>query len=251
MTIERTPFSKENIPLQEREKELQQILQDVNYRTKEYDSFCEAFLRPISGDFLKQYAQKRETFDAERFRIQPRVSWRLNSEEMRTRPRPEWIYEEEFSTDIEEKAILEAPFAYTLEYETSSGNWQVLSIIGFRPDFERKILLLDQLQGVSSVGKDAKTYKESRRARMKITSPDSSMLVSPEHILYDAARALAKAQGMKYIGLRKSAYNKYREIHQRRLAYPEGARDTIYDRVSKDRQHRILQKTAYTFERIE
>ena len=248
MKFERKPFLRGKGGLGEREQGIRKEMTEVGYGFKEYELFRRAFLRPISKQFLRQYAQNSATFNLARFRIQPRLA--KMGEELTGRLVPNWTYDKKSGwSDIEGHVFLDAPFGYTLEYKTDDDKWEIISTIAFRPDFDRHLLLIDQLQGGSTSRRT--TTHEGRRARFKVTNPDQSKLTSPEHVLYDVALALAKDQNFKFVGLRKSEHSKYPDItrrgeEDRRIV----SSSTTYQTVSNARDHRNIPFTAYTFERL-
>lgn len=249
MGSEQNPFLRSKKGLAEREKGIRKEMTEVGYRFKEYETFRKAFLQPISKQFLKQYAQNPLTFNASRFRIQPRLA-KMN-EELTGRLVPDWTYDKKSGwSDLEGHVFLDAPFGYTLEYKTKDDKWEIISTIAFRPDFDRHLLLIDQLQGGSTSRRT--TTHEGRKARFKITAPDPMRYMSPEHALYAVALALAKSQNMTYVGLRKSEHSKYPDVSRRgEESRRIESSSTTYKIVSNTRAHRNIPFTAYTFEKIE
>ena len=205
-------------------------LDDAGISREVYEKFLESFYE-IPHEFQKllkdKYAKKPETFQEEKFDIRPMISsgikLALPYMETINPPMNDWI---------EHWVNIDAPFSYAMRFEDEQ-----ISVVSFRLDFKRKLLIVDQLQG----GTTSDLQKQSRvagRARNRIGIDG----LGPEGVMYDMAEELARRIGMRGIALRKWGYSLWRD-DKKELG------NTIYDRVARLKGHKILDGTAYTFER--
>jgi len=151
--------------------------------------------------------------------------------------------------------FLDAPFAYCLLYKTrEKENWAVISVISFKPDFARKVLNIDQLQGgdtelrsrivrarldrqrkEDTATKTASQIKEERRARMKFKE-------APEDVLFNIVKDLSISVGMEELGLRKPSRSLWGKVKEGKIPlYARIAKK--YDMRESRRHHFILPLT--------
>src|ERR1043166_5096998 len=91
---------------------------------------------------------------------------------------------------------INAPIVYKLRYSKNGipSNTETISMVSFRIDMKRKIILIEQAQG-SSTSKPPSPDGYAARKLFK--------RAMPEFALYDAVRVLARRLGIEYIGVRK------------------------------------------------
>ncbi len=166
---------------------------------------------------LEEYAQNPATFPKERYALRGLISADKQSHD------PNGTYSSRGSYSLEpdsdNRLFIDAPFAYSLQYLRDDGAWETITVASFVPDLEKKVILIDQLQGGDT--QRGRVTNEARRARMKFKE-------QPEQILFDAVEDLGQRTSMRGIGLRKSETIKWMTVQNARK---EG-KVTVYDKVS-------------------
>lgn len=176
-------------------------------------AFIDAFLAVEQR--LDRYSIKLSTFPTSRFRVVPLAADDKNVYDIRAdyKSRSDIVHDTFSRSDF----FLDAPLGYALVYQTSSGKWEPISSIAFVTDYQRKRILVDQLQGGSTTRSEASN--EGRRARLKFTK-------SPEEVLFEMVKALAHKTGMTSVGLRRQEANVWKDV-------ASAQKDTAYQRVAR------------------
>lgn len=112
------------------------------------------------------------------------------------------LYGNQGHTDISLTAHLDAPCAYTLDYQRTDGKKEIISVVSFLPSFKDRTLYIDQIQG--GAGFKHQSSQEARRIRFK--------LADPELVLVMQVIALARMQGFARVAIRKTEANKYQKV---------------------------------------
>ncbi len=169
------------------------------------------------GDaLLRSYAESPESFPSHLYTFTPSVA-ALNSAYCHDYNYRGILYVDDPLS--QEKVYVDAPFAFILSHKIGT-RWSPISVASFIPDFANERLLVDQLQGgdTHNYWFHKEIRNKARRARMKFS-------ISPEEMLFIAARRVGYESGLSEIGLRKSMANRYYTQVLRR-------KEPVYDRVA-------------------
>lgn len=193
---------------EEKEKALEEF-------TKHFIDLAHSASRKLAEAPFAQHLQKPDTFHTsrERFKIRPLIGRNPFGYTSA------YSYGQRGSFDaVDTQHYLDSPFAYALEYLTNAGQWEIIGLTSFFPDFEKNEMRVDQIQGGPTKKTDA--TPEGRRARLKFD-------VAP-NVPLEVARLLAQRVGMKRFGILKRQFNAYPEVSESPTA-------TLYETIAKQR----------------
>jgi hypothetical protein len=193
-------------------------------KNKLWRDFAVAFYAGQDVDFTR-FAENPETFDASKFRMKAVVAGTARIHD----PEIGYVQRGSFEPNLFAKNSLyiDAPFAYALSYlrEPEQGEtepeWETIGVVSFTPDLEKRVLVIDQIQGGDTERKRAS--KKARRVRMKFAGQE------PAYMLLSLVEELARKTGMRGIALRKAEHSKWDTVRRARA----GGKKTLYDKLGK------------------
>ena len=125
-------------------------------------------------------------------------------------------------TAVSELEELGASIFDTEPPEPVESEWEPVAVLGCAPDFEKNMLLVDQLQGGDTMG--TTTTEEVREIVRKARNVFAE---SPEYMLYEVARDVARRSGFSGTGLREPGANEWPAVRLKVMQ----EESTVYGKV--------------------
>lgn len=204
---------------------------------KEFDALESSVVSPVSRHDLQKVLEaffaivhtvQIQDFFSEKHTLEPK-NFRLKANIDTMHARDIFLGKErDFFGYVPEKdpyIIADGPLLFQVEH-CHEGRWNTISVLSFKIDFARKLLLVEQIQGSDTGIVPQYTNTERRAIRSQFSGG------TPEYALFTLTQTFARHIGMRGIGIQRAIHNKSRELRERANANPEKD-TTLYAKTAR------------------
>ncbi len=181
----------------------------------------ETFFAIVHTVRIQDFFSEKHTLEPKNFRLKANIDTMHARDIFLGKERDFFGYMPEKDPHI----ITDGPLLFQVEHY-HEGRWNTISILSFRIDFARKLLLVEQIQGSDTGIVPQYTNTERRTIRSQFSS------ATPEYALFTLAQTFAQRIGMHGIGIQRAIHNKSRELRERANAHPEKD-TTLYAKTAR------------------